>query len=129
MLKTICSAVLAALVGIGAYGAVYAGNKGLGQADLEALLSGGRTVQLGGPGMGYAGVLELRADGTGRGQAKTDGGDTIIIRGTWEVRDGKFCRTWAGLDGGATICETWVPVAANAVDVFNGGQKIGRNSW
>lgn len=114
---------------LGACATASAESRGLEQAQLEALLSGGRTVQLGGPGMGYAGTLELRADGTGRGQAKTDGGNTITIRGNWEIRDGKFCRTWAGLDGGATICETWVPVGANTVDVFNGGQKIGRNSW
>ena len=106
-----------------------AGGKEMGQAELEALLKNGRTVQLGGPGMGYSGKLELRADGTGQGQAKTDAGDTINIKGNWEVRGGKFCRQWAGLDGGSTVCETWVPAGANTVDVFKGDQQIGRNSW
>lgn len=101
----------------------------LTQEELQTLLEGGREMTLGGPGMGYAGRLTLGADGTGAGSARTDAGQEIVINGAWRLADGRFCRTWAGLDGGAEVCETWVRTSETSVDVFNGDSKIGVNSW
>lgn len=99
------------------------------QDQLAALTANGVAVKLGGEGHGYSGVLDLKADGTGAGSAKTDDGREITIAGTWAIRDGKFCRTWADLDGGAEVCETWVMTSETSADVFNGEAKIGVNSW
>ena len=99
------------------------------QAELAELTSGGVTILLGGPGEGYSGTLVLAADGTGAGTAKTDSGTELTLTGTWEVRDGKFCRSWQEFDDGAEVCETWILTGENSADVFNGDQKIGVNSW
>jgi hypothetical protein len=99
-------------------------------AQITELLSGGKTIMLGGPGTGYSGELTLNADGTGKGEAKTDDGSRIIpIDGTWEVRGDKFCRIWAEVSGGNEICETWVIVAPNKVKVMDGDKQLGVNYW
>lgn len=119
---------LAVLHGIPAVSAAEVGQP-MSDAELTALLADGETIRLGGPGLGYAGSLDVRADGSATGSAKTDAGATIRIDGTWTVRDGKFCRTWTDLDGGKEVCETWVYTAPNAVEVRNGDAVIGVNAW
>ncbi|HEY6919543.1 MAG TPA: hypothetical protein VI412_09780 [Tabrizicola sp.] len=97
--------------------------------ELAALTANGLTLTLGGDGMGYKGELALASDGTAKGGAKMDNGNELSIAGTWEIRDGKFCRTWADLDGGKEVCETWVKTSDNSVEIYNGDQKLGVNSW
>jgi hypothetical protein len=98
--------------------------------ELTALLASGKTIMLGGEGTGYSGELTLNADGTGSGSAKTDDGKTEFkLEGTWEIRDGKFCRTWTEIDDGKEVCETWVKAGRSKVNVMNGDQQIGVNSW
>jgi len=98
--------------------------------QLTALLSGGKTIMLGGPGTGYAGELALHADGTGKGQAKTDDGSrTFVIEGTWEIRDDTFCRVWAEISDGKEVCETWVLIEPKKVRVMNGDEQVGFNYW
>ncbi|MHA6346018.1 hypothetical protein [Roseivivax sp. CAU 1761] len=99
------------------------------EAQMRALLDDGQVLQLGGPGEGYTGTLSLNPDGTGRGEARTDAGQTVVMNGTWEIEDGRFCRIWANVDDGARVCETWVPTAPTSVAVYRDGQKIGVNSW
>jgi hypothetical protein len=98
--------------------------------ELSTLLANGKTIMLGGEGTGYSGELTLNADGTGSGSAKTDDGKSEFkLEGTWEIRDGKFCRTWADIDGGKEVCETWVKAGDDKVNVMNGDQQIGANHW
>ncbi len=106
-----------------------ADGKDLKEADLKSLLEKGKTIQLGGKGMGYAGSLELTADGKGKGSAKPDGGGEIVINGTWHIKGDAFCRTWEGLDDGKEVCERWNLVAPDKVEVYNGKEMIGVNSW
>ena len=108
---------------------VHAAEKKMSGADLSALLADGHTVMLGGPGEGYSGELVLSRDGRGSGSAKTDGGTVIKIEGVWAIKGDKFCRTWAGLDDGKEICETWVLVGENKANIMNGKKKIGVNQW
>lgn len=99
-------------------------------AEMTALLSGGKTIMLGGPGTGYSGELALNADGTGKGKAATDDGSkTFMIEGTWEIRDDTFCRIWAEISDGEEVCETWVLVEPKKVKVMNGDKEIGTNFW
>ncbi len=106
-----------------------AADKTLNEADLTTLLAGGKTLGLGGKGMGYSGTITLTADGKGDGSAKTDGGTVITINGTWRIKGDRFCRTWKDLDDGKEVCETWRLTSPNHVDVYNGKKKIGANSW
>lgn len=106
-----------------------ASEKKMSNADLTALLEGGKTIKLGGPGEGYSGELTLSADGTGSGSAKTDDGTVIKIEGVWLIKGDEFCRTWKGLDGGKEVCETWILVSENKAHVMNGKNKIGVNRW
>lgn len=107
----------------------YAAGKDMKEAELKSLLEGGKTLQLGGKGLGYTGTLDLAADGTGKGAAQPDGGDKIVINGKWRIKGDKFCRTWEGLDGGKEVCERWHLVAPNKVEVYQGKQMTGVNSW
>jgi hypothetical protein len=97
--------------------------------EMAELVGGGATLQLGGAGMGYKGELVLTADGKGKGGATTDAGDKISISGTWKLKKGKFCRKWKGMDGGKEVCETWVKKSDRSVEVYNGDQMMGVNSW
>ncbi|MBS3978510.1 MAG: hypothetical protein KGZ77_01765 [Rhodobacteraceae bacterium] len=97
--------------------------------ELTSLTANGVTLTLGGAGMGYTGELALAADGTATGGAKMDNGNTLSIAGTWAIRDGQFCRTWADLDGGKEVCETWIKTSDTSVEVYNGDQMLGVNSW
>lgn len=97
--------------------------------ELTALTANGVTLVLGGDGMGYNGELALAADGTAKGGAKMDNGNELSIAGTWSIKDGKFCRTWADLDDGKEVCETWIKTSDNSVEVYNGDQMVGVNSW
>ncbi|WP_275785761.1 hypothetical protein [Pararhizobium gei] len=106
-----------------------AADKTLKKEDLTALLESGKTLRLGGEGMGYSGSLTLSADGKGKGSAKPDGGTAIEISGSWKIKGDKFCRTWKGLDKGKEVCETWRLTAPGHVDVYQGKKKIGANSW
>ncbi|WP_104665463.1 hypothetical protein [Ensifer adhaerens] len=106
-----------------------AADKVLSEADLTKLLAGGKTLALGGKGMGYTGSIDLTADGKGDGSAKTDDGTVIPINGTWHIKGDRFCRKWKDLDGGKEVCETWRLTSPGHVDVYNGKKKIGVNSW
>ena len=97
--------------------------------ELTALTANGVTLSLGGKGMGYTGELVLTADGRGDGSATMDSGDKLSIAGTWAIKDGKFCRVWADLDGGKEVCETWIKKTDTSVEVYNGDQMLGVNSW
>jgi len=99
------------------------------QPDLNSLLKGGLTLQLGGEGMGYKGELVLSPDGVGNGFAQPDGGAKIQISGKWQVKDNKFCRAWSDIDDGAEVCEEWRMVGPNKVEVYKGDMMIGQNSW
>ena len=107
----------------------YAAEKDMKEAELKTLLEGGKTLQLGGKGAGYSGTLDLAADGTGNGFAQPDGGDKILIKGKWRIEGDKFCRTWEGLDDGKEVCERWRLVTPNKVEVYNGKEMVGVNSW
>ena len=95
-------------------------------AQLNELLSGGKTIHLGGPGSGYSGELVLTPDGKGSGSAVTDAKKKIKLQGTWVIKDDKFCRTWKGIDGGKEVCETWLLIEPKKVKVL---LEIGANSW
>jgi hypothetical protein len=90
------------------------------------VLTGGKTVHLGGPGTGYSGDLVLSPDGTGSGSATTDDKKKIKLQGTWKIKDDTFCRTWKGIDKGKEVCETWLLVEPNKVKVL---LEIGSNWW
>ena len=102
--------------------------KALTTEQLTQLTANEITLKLGGDGMGYAGSLKLSNDGKGEGSVNTGGGK-LSISGTWKIEDGKFCRIWEGFDAGQQICETWYPTSERVVEVYNGKQKIGVNSW
>lgn len=102
---------------------------GMTEAQLTDLLKNGATLQLGGEGQGYSGSLKLNKNGKGNGKAKTDDGTEISLKGTWSIKGDQFCRKWKGIDGGNEVCETWVLTSPRSVDVYNGDQKIGVNSW
>src|SRR5689334_7902566 len=74
-------------------------------AELTALLSGGKTIGLGGKGEGYSGELTLNADGTGKGQAKTDDGKVLTLTGTWRIEGDQFCPTCQEFNDGKEVCE------------------------
>ncbi|HEV7247946.1 MAG TPA: hypothetical protein VGN93_13260 [Shinella sp.] len=116
------------ILGFGALSA-YAAGKDMKEGELKALLEGGKTLQLGGKGMGYTGTLDLAADGTGKGSAQPDSGDKIVINGTWRIKGDEFCRTWEALDDGKEVCERWRLVAPNKVEVYSGKEMMGVNSW
>jgi len=98
-------------------------------AEITALIGEGKTINLGGKGEGYSGTLDLRADGTGSGSAKTDDGKTLVIEGTWKIKGNLFCRKWDGFDKGKTICESWKKIGENRVEVQLAKKKIGVNWW
>ena len=98
-------------------------------AELTALLSGGKTIALGGPDAGYTGELTLNADGTGKGEAKTDDGKVLTLTGTWRIEGDHFCPTWQEFNDGKEVCETWVKDGTNKVKVMLGGEQIGVNHW
>ena len=97
--------------------------------QLKSLLEAGKDLKLGGSGHGYHGNVTLNPDGTGKGQFTTDSGKTIMIDGTWEIVGDEFCRTWKDLDGGKTVCERWILIEENKVEVRTNGKKRGVNSW
>lgn len=108
--------------------AISSGNQMTGD-QLTELLGNGKTIKLGGEGEGYKGELKLNADGTGKGQAVTDKGKTIMIEGTWEVVGDEFCRTWKEVSKGKRVCERWMFIGENKVEVLKDGKKVGVNSW
>ncbi len=112
-----------------AFGAANAKDVKMTGEELTALLTAGKTLNLGGKGQGYAGTLVLTADGKGEGSAKPDAGGEIKISGTWKITGDKFCRMWAGLDDSKEVCETWIKAGENSVKVMNGKKQIGLNSW
>jgi hypothetical protein len=118
--------LLATLLAIG--GSAAAQETAMTNAELTALLTGGKTINLGGPGHGYKGELSLNADGTGAGKATTDGGDVITIVGTWRIEGDQFCRTWKGF-GDGEVCETWVRDGDDTVRVLVDGEPVGVNHW
>ena len=113
---------------VATFSAAYAGETMTG-AELTALLSGGKTIKLGGPNTGYNGELAMNADGTGKGQAKTDGGRVIKIEGTWKIKGDQVCRIWEDLDDGKEVCETWEKDGTNRVQVMVDGKSIAVNYW
>ncbi len=122
--------LLASVLGLAlAGGAALADEAGMTGDQLTALLSGGKTILLGGPGAGYDGEVVLNADGTGAGQAKTAEGDELTLTGTWSIKGDQFCRAWKEFDDGAEVCETWVPDGENRVRVLVNGEEVGVNHW
>lgn len=107
---------------------VLAADEFMTGAELTALVGQGKTINLGGEGEGYSGTLEIKADGTASGSAKTDAGKKIVIKGTWAIEEGQFCRKWKGLDGGKKVCETWKKIGDNKVEVLE-IKKLGVNWW
>ena len=97
--------------------------------ELKALFAADKTINLGGPGEGYAGTLTIKVDGTGAGEAKTDGGKVIALEGTWHIKKDNFCRKWKDLDKGKEVCEAWKKTGDNRVEVQVKKKKIGVNSW
>jgi hypothetical protein len=97
--------------------------------EFKAFLASDKTIYLGGKGEGYAGTLLLSADGTGRGEVKTDAGDEIKLAGTWVIKKNTFCRTWKDIDKGKEVCETWKKIGENRVEVQVKKKKIGLNWW
>ena len=98
--------------------------------QLTQLTANEITLKLGGEGMGYAGSLKLSNNGKGEGSVNVNaGGGKHSISGTWKIEDGKFCRIWKDVNKGQQVCETWYLTAERAVEVYNGKQKIGVNSW
>lgn len=97
--------------------------------QFNQLLSNGKTLILGGDGEGYKGELMLHPDGKGKGQAVTDKGNTIRIEGTWEVVGDEFCRLWKEVSKGKRVCERWIFIGENRVEVLKNGKKVGVNSW
>jgi hypothetical protein len=97
-------------------------------AELTSLVGQGKTINLGGESEGYSGTLEIKADGTASGSAKTAAGKKIVIKGTWAIEGDQFCRTWKGLDGGKKFCETWKKIGDNKVEVLE-IKKLGVNWW
>ena len=65
---------------IAAFTTASAAEKAMTGTQLTELLSGGITIKLGGPGMGYSGELVLTADGKGKGEAKTEDGKNTLLR-------------------------------------------------
>jgi hypothetical protein len=120
---------LAVLMVSGAQGAFAQSGPPMTGEEMSALTANGVTLQLGGKGMGYTGELVLSADGKGEGSATLDNGNTLSIVGTWVIKDDKFCRTWVDLDEGKEVCEIWYKKSDTSVEVFNGDQMIGLNSW
>ena len=97
--------------------------------QLNQLLGNGKTLILGGEEEGYEGELILNADGTGKGQAVTKKGKTIRIEGTWEIVGDEFCRVWKEVSKGKRVCERWIFIGENKVEVIKDGKKVGVNSW
>ena len=98
-------------------------------SQLKSLLEEGKDLELGDPAHGYHGELRLNPDGTGKGYALTNSGKEFKIDGTWEIVGDEFCRTWKDMDGGKTVCERWILVGENKVEVHTSAGKIGVNSW
>ena len=122
--------LLIAAAAMSAFATVSFAEEAMTGAQLTELLSAGKTIKLGGPGTGYSGELVLNADGTGKGEAKTDDGkNTFVIEGTWQIKGDTLCRTWAALDEGKKVCETWVMVEPKKVKVMNADKELGVNSW
>lgn len=126
MLKTLIPALLILTAAQGAF--AQSGTQ-MTADELTALTANGVTLKLGGEGMGYTGELVLKADGNAEGGATMDNGNTLSIGGTWAIKDGKFCRVWADLDDGKEVCETWYKTSDTSVEVYNGDQMLGVNSW
>lgn len=122
--------LLLALVFFGTASTVtMAAGKDMKEAELKSLLEGGKTLQLGGKGMGYTGSLDIAADGTASGAAQPDSGEKIVLKGKWRIKGNAFCRTWEGMDGGKEVCERWRLVEPNKVEVYVGKEMTGVNSW
>jgi hypothetical protein len=120
--------LLATLLILAGATSVFAADELMTGAEFTTLIGSGKTINLGGQGEGYAGTLELKADGTGSGAAKTDAGKKVVIKGTWAIKDDRFCRKWKGLDGGKEVCEAWKKVGTNKVEVLK-VEKLGVNWW
>ena len=127
-MKTVSSSVFAVLILSVGIAAAQTGSP-MSNDQLMKLTSSGIVMKLGGAGEGYVGTLELMPDGSGKGSATTDAGDKIQIVGTWEIRDGEFCRVWTKLNDGKEVCEAWFLTSERSVEVFNGKNRIGANSW
>ena len=99
-------------------------------AQLTKLTEKGITLKLGGEEEGYEGSLKLTPDGKGKGDATTDAGKKITLAGKWWIDGDKFCRVWKGEgSSGKEVCEIWFLTSARSVEVFDGKNRIGVNSW
>jgi hypothetical protein len=108
----------------------------LSQSELEAVTANGLSMDIGTPGSGFSGEFRLTADGRGSGYFDDPQGARTRLNGTWEIRNGQFCRVWDIVDAaGATIstgedvCEDWVRIDDTAVAVLVDGRQIGVNDW
>ncbi len=108
--------------------AATAGADHMTGAELQALLSQGRTLRLGGPEEGYSGEVRLAADGTGDGEVVFTNGRAMQFVGTWAVEGDRFCREWS-FNEYLRECETWRRLGDNKAEVFIDGKRVGLNSW
>lgn len=108
----------------------------LSQTELDALTANGMSMNIGTPGSGFSGEFQLTANGTGSGYFDNPEGERTRLRGTWENRDGQFCRVWDVVDArgttvsaGEDVCEDWVRIDDRSVAVLVDGRQIGVNRW
>ncbi len=112
-----------------------ASEKQMTGTELKQLLESGITLKLGGEGEGYEGDLVLLPDGTGKGQWVTTKGKKGKIDGTWEIVGDEFCRVWKEVTNGEKVCERWIVIGENKVEVRRKDKKSGKykkagtNSW
>jgi hypothetical protein len=126
MMKILCATALALALFVAAPALA---EDAMTNAELTQLLSGGKTIGLGGPGEGYNGELTLNPDGTGKGTAKTDDGKVLTLTGTWRIDGDHFCPTWQEFNDGKEVCETWIKDGPSKVKVMKDGEQIGVNYW
>ena len=113
----------------GIAGPVASGNlEYLSGEALKALLMEGRTYSIAGADESYAGTLALQPDGTAVGTAKTRGGKSVDVSGTWVIKGNQFCRKWK-FNAPKEICESWMQTGEREITVFIDDEKIGTNSW
>jgi hypothetical protein len=120
-LFTITGLLMIVLSTSGALMAASSGKQMTG-TELKQLLESGITLKLGGEG-GYQGDLVLLPYGTGKGQYVTTKGKKGRIEGTWEIVGDEFCRVWKEVTHGERVCERWIVIGENKVEVRR------KNEW
>lgn len=91
--------------------------------ELKQLLESGITLKLGSEGEGYQGDLVLLPDVTGKDQYVTTKGKKGRIEGTWEIVGDEFCRVRKEVTHGERVCERWIVIGENKVEVTFTSEK------